>query len=154
MPRAVAPGAFLFAGVLPAHIRADMVLSCQGGQHMRGGSWFVGGFLMLLMAVAVVALITAGSRWLWKTGPNHETSALAPSGPLPQALADEMKRHERAAYLRGITDAVAFWRLTGMVPEAPAVRDALWARRQLSPNPLTAQEAQAIVRHATPELGP
>ncbi len=121
---------------------------------MRGGAWLVGGLLMLLMAVAVVAVITTGARWLLKTGPDHGPPAPAQSGPLPQALADEMKRHERASYLRGINDAVAFWRLTGVAPDAPAIRDALWARRQVSPHPLTAPEAQAILRHVTPEIGP
>jgi hypothetical protein len=121
---------------------------------MRGGSWLVSGLLMLLMAVAVVALITTGARWLLPTGQDHAPPAPAPSGPLPHALADEMKRHERASYQRGINDAVAFWHLTGVVPDTPAVRDALWARRQASPHPLTAAEAQAILRHVTPELGP
>jgi hypothetical protein len=60
----------------------------------------------------------------------------------------------RAYYLHGVNDAVAFWRLTGVAPDAQALRDALWARRQASPNALTAPEAQAIFRHATPELGP
>jgi len=121
---------------------------------MRGDSWLVGGLLMLLMAVALVAVITTGARWLLNTGQDHGPSAPAQSGPLPQALADEMKRNERVSYQRGITDAVAFWRLTGVVPDVPALRDALWARRQASPNPLTAAEAQAILRHVTPELGP
>jgi hypothetical protein len=35
---------------------------------MRGGSWVVSGLLMILMAVAVVALITTGARWLLPTG--------------------------------------------------------------------------------------
>jgi hypothetical protein len=109
---------------------------------------------MILLAVAVVALITTGARWLLNTGQDHGPSAPAQSGPLPHALADEMKRHERASYQRGLNDAVAFWRLTGVVPDVPAVRDALWARRQASPNPLTAAEAQAILRHVTPEIGP
>jgi hypothetical protein len=121
---------------------------------MRGGSWLVGGLLMILMAVAVVALITTGARWLLHTGQDHGPPAPAQSGPLPHALADEMKRNERAYYQRGINDAVAFWHLTGVVPDAPAVRDALWARRQASPNPLTVAEAQAILRHVTPEIGP
>jgi hypothetical protein len=121
---------------------------------MRGRSWLVGGLLMILMAVAVVALITTGARWLLNTGQDHGPPTPAQSGPLPQALADEMKRHARASYLRGITDAVAFWRLTGVVPDVPAVRDALWARRQTSPNPLTAPEAQAILQHVTPEAVP
>jgi hypothetical protein len=114
----------------------------------------VGSLLMLLMAVAVVALLTTGTRWLLNTGQDHGPPMPAQSGPLPPALADEMKRHERASYLRGINDAVAFWRLTGVVPDTPAVRDALWARRQVSPNPLTAAEAQAILQHVTPELEP
>jgi hypothetical protein len=65
-----------------------------------------------------------------------------------------MKRHAYAFYLHGLTDAVAFWRLTGVVPDAPALRDALWARPQVSPTPLTAPEARAMFQHATPELGP
>jgi hypothetical protein len=109
---------------------------------------------MPLMAVAVVALVTTGARWLLKTGQGHDPSTPAPSGLLPQALADEMKRNAHASYLHGLTDAVAFWRLTGVVPDAPVLRDALWARRQASPTPLTAPEAQAIFQHATPELGP
>jgi hypothetical protein len=121
---------------------------------MRGSAWLVGGLLMLLMAVAVVALITTGARWLLNTGQDHGPPVPAQSGPLPQALADEMKRHAHASYRLGITDAVAFWRLTGVVPDDPAIRDALWARRQASPKPLTAPEAQAILRHVTPELGP
>jgi hypothetical protein len=121
---------------------------------MRGRSWLVGGLLMIFMAVAVVAIITTGARWLLNTGQDHEPPMPAQSGPLPHALADEMKRNERASYLRGINDAVAFWRLTGVVPDAPAVRDALWARQQASPNPLTAPEAQAILQHAIPEAVP
>jgi hypothetical protein len=121
---------------------------------MRGRSWLVGGVLMLLMAVAMVALITTGARWLLPTRQDHSPPVPAPSGMLPQALADELKRHAHASYLHGLTDAVAFWRLTGVVPDAPVLRDALWARRQVSPNPLTATEAQAIFRHAAPELGP
>jgi hypothetical protein len=121
---------------------------------MRGRSWLVGGVLMILMAVAMVALITTGARWLLHTRQDHSPPAPAPSGLLPQALADEMKRNARASYLHGLNDAVAFWRLTGVVPDAPALRDALWARRQVSPNPLTAPKAQAIFRHTTPELGP
>ena len=121
---------------------------------MRGSSWLVSGLVMLLMAVAVVALVTTGARWLLKPGQGHDPPTPAQSGILPHALADEMKRHARASYLHGLNDAVAFWRLTGVVPDAPALRDALWARRQVSPNPLTAPEAQAVFRHATPELGP
>jgi hypothetical protein len=121
---------------------------------MRGSSWLVSGLVMMLMAVAVVALVTTGARWLLNTGQDHDPPTPAQSGPLPQALANEMKRHAHAYYLHGITDAVAFWRLTGVVPDAPVLRDALWARRQVSPNPLTEAEAQAIFRHATPELGP
>jgi hypothetical protein len=121
---------------------------------MRGSAWLVSGLLMLLMAVAVVALITTGARWLLNTGQDPGPPTPGQSGPLPHALADEMKRNARASYQHGITDAVAFWRLTGVVPDAPTVRDALWARRQVSLNPLTAAEAQAIFRHVTPELGP
>jgi hypothetical protein len=109
---------------------------------------------MILMAVAVVALITTGARWLLNTGQDHSPPAPAQSGPLPQALADEMKRNAHAAYLRGINDAVAFWRLTGVAPDAPALQDALWARQQASPHPLTAPEAQAMLQHVTPEAVP
>jgi hypothetical protein len=112
----------------------------------------VGGILMLIMVVAVVALITTGTRWFLT--PRHAPPAPVQSGPLPQALADEMKRKERANYLLGINDAVEFWRLTGVVPDAPALRDALWTRRQVSPNPLTAPEAQDILQHVTPEAEP
>ena len=66
---------------------------------MRGGSWLVGGLLMILMAVAVVALITTGARWLLPTGQDHAPPAPAQSGPLPDAFADERKRHERARFL-------------------------------------------------------
>jgi hypothetical protein len=121
---------------------------------MRGSSWLVGGLLMLLLAVAVVALITMGARWLLNTSQDHGPAATAQSGPLPQALADEMKRNEHAYYLLGIKDVVEFWRLTGVVPDAPALRDALWARHQASPNPLTAPEAQAILQHVTREAVP
>jgi hypothetical protein len=121
---------------------------------MRGSSWLVSGLVMMLMAVAVVGLVTTGARWLLKTGHDHGPPPPAPSGLLPQALADEMKRRAHASYLHGLNDAVTFWRLTGVVPDAPALRDALWARRQVSLNPLTAAEAQAIFRHAAPELGP
>lgn len=121
---------------------------------MRGRSWLVGTLLMMLMAVAVAALITTGDRGRLPTGQAPGPPTPAQPGPLPHALADEIKRKEHASYRHGITDAVAFWRLTGVAPDAPAVREALWARRQASPNPLTAPEAQAILRHVTPELGP
>jgi hypothetical protein len=121
---------------------------------MRGRAWLLSGLVMLLMAVAVVALVTTGARWLLKPGQGHDPPAPAPSGLLPHALAEELKRHAHASYLHGLTDAVAFWRLTGVVPDAPVLRDALWPRRQVSPTPLTAPEAQAIFQHAAPELGP
>jgi hypothetical protein len=121
---------------------------------MHGRSWIVGGLPMILLAVAVAALITTGARWLLKTAQDYGPPVPAQSGLLPQALADEMKRNAHAYYLYGMNDAVAFWRLTGVVPDASVLRDALWARRQVSPNALTAPEAQAIFRHATPELGP
>ena len=38
---------------------------------MRGRAWLVGGLLMILMAVALVALITTGARWLLNTGQDH-----------------------------------------------------------------------------------
>jgi type I restriction enzyme M protein len=59
-------------------------------------------------------------------------------------------RNEQAYYLRGITDAVEFWRLTAVVPDTPALRDALWARHLASPDPLTPSEAQSILQHTTP----
>jgi hypothetical protein len=121
---------------------------------MRGRSWLMSGLVMMLMAVAVVALITTGARWLLKTGQDRGPPTPAQSGLLPQALADEMKRNAHASYLHGINDAVAFWRLTGVVPDTHVLRDALWTRRQVSPNALTAPEAQAIFQHATPEIGP
>jgi hypothetical protein len=52
---------------------------------MRGRSWLVSALLMALMAVALVALITTGARWLLKPGQDHGPVAPAPSGPLPHA---------------------------------------------------------------------
>jgi hypothetical protein len=117
---------------------------------MRGRAWLAGGLAMVLRAVAAAALITAGARGLLHTGRDHGPPPPAQRGLRPQALAEELRRHARASYLHGVNDAVAFWRLTGVAPDAPAVRDALRARRQASPDALTAPEAQAIVRHATP----
>jgi hypothetical protein len=107
---------------------------------------------MIIMAVAVVALITIGSRWFM-------TASQAPpppvqSGSLPKALADEIKRNEQAYYLRGMNDAVEFWRLTGVVPDTPVLRDALWARHQVSPDPLTLSEAHTILQHVNPATKP
>jgi hypothetical protein len=45
---------------------------------------------MILMAVAVVALITTGACWLLNTGQDYGLPAPAQSGPFPQSLADEM----------------------------------------------------------------
>jgi hypothetical protein len=112
---------------------------------MRGNSWVVSGLVMIIMAVAVVALITMGSRWFLT--PRHTPPAPVQSGPLPKALADEIQRNEQAYYLRGMNDAVEFWRLTGVVPDTPMLRDALWARYQASSDPLTPSEAHAILQH-------
>jgi len=71
----------------------------------------VGGLTMIIMAVAVVVLITTGARWLLTA--RYAPPAPVQSGPLPKALADEIKRNEQAYYLRGMNDAVEFWRLTG-----------------------------------------
>jgi hypothetical protein len=103
---------------------------------------------MIIMAVAVVAVITTGSRWLLTA--SHSPPDQVQSGRLPKALTDEIKRNEQAYYLRGITDAVEFWRLTGVVPDTPALRDALWARHLASPDPLTPSEAQSILQHTNP----
>ena len=112
----------------------------------------VSGLVMIIMAVAVVALITMGSRWFLTT--RHAPPAPVQSGPLPKALADEIKRNEQAYYLRGMNDAVEFWRLTGVVPDTPALRDALWARHQASPNPITPSEAHTILQHVTTPAKP
>ena len=112
----------------------------------------VSGLLMSIMAIAVVALITTGARWLLTA--RHPPADPVESGPLPKALADEIKRNEQAYYLRGINDAVEFWRLTGIVPDALVLRDALWARQQASPNPITPSEAHAILQHVTPPEKP
>ena|ERR1700752_1073011 len=119
---------------------------------MRGNSWVVGGLLMIIMVIAVVALITTGTRWLLTA--RYTPPAPVQSGPLPQVLADEIKRNEHAYYLLGIKDAVEFWRLTGVVPDDPALRDALWARHQASPNPLTPSEAHTILEHVNPPAKP
>jgi hypothetical protein len=112
----------------------------------------VGGLLMIIMAVAVVALITMGSRWFLTA--RHAPTAPVQSGPLPKALADEIKRNEQAYYLRGMNDAVEFWRLTGVVPDTPVLRDALWARHQASPDPITLSEAHTILQRVTPPAKP
>lgn len=104
---------------------------------MRARSWMAGGLLMLVMAVTAYVLITTGTRWFLTPVPEDTPPVIAPSGSLPPALADEMKRRERAAYLRGLTDAVDVWRLTGVVPDTPALRHALWTRQQTSRQPLT-----------------
>jgi hypothetical protein len=119
---------------------------------MRGRPWLVSGVVMLLMAAAVAALITTATHGLLNAPPMPPVPAH--SDPLPQALADEIKRYEQASYLLGIHDAVAFWHLTGVVPDTPARREALWARHQVSSNPLTAPEAQAMLQPVTPEGAP
>jgi hypothetical protein len=119
---------------------------------MHLNSWMVSGLLMIIMAVAVVALITMGSRWFLTA--RHAPTAPVQSGPLPKALADEIKRNEQAYYLRGINDAVEFWRLTGVVPDTPALRDALWARHQASPDPITPSEAHTILQQVTTPAKP
>jgi hypothetical protein len=119
---------------------------------MRGNSWIVGGLTMIIMVVAVVALITVGTRWLLT--PRSAPPTPVQSGPLPKALADEIKRNEQAYYLRGLNDAVEFWRLTGVVPDTPALRDALWARHLASPDPLTPSEAHTILQRVTPPAKP
>jgi hypothetical protein len=112
----------------------------------------VGGLSMTIMAVAVVVLITTGARWLLMA--RYTPPAPVQSGPLPKALADEIKRNEQAYYLRGMNDAVEFWHLTGVVPDTPALRDALWARHQASPDPLTASEAHTILQRVNPPAKP
>jgi hypothetical protein len=107
---------------------------------------------MIIMAVAVVTVITMGARWLLTA--RHAPPAPVQSGPLPKALADEMKRNEQAYYLRGMNDAVEFWRLTGVVPDTPALRDALWVRHLAYPDPLTLSEAQTILQHVIPPAKP
>jgi hypothetical protein len=121
---------------------------------MRGRAWIASGFLMTLMAFAVVFLLTVGARWLLNVRQAPGPLAPAQSGPLPKVLADEIKRNEYTYYLRGINDAVEFWRLTGVVPDTPALRDALWARHQASPDPLTASEAHAILQRVNPQATP
>jgi hypothetical protein len=119
---------------------------------MRGNSWMVGGLLMIIMAVAVVALITISSRWFLTA--SQAPPAPVQSGSLPKALADEIKRNEQAYYRRGMNDAVEFWRLTGVVPDTPVLRDALWARHQASPDPLTLSEAHTILQRVNPPAKP
>jgi hypothetical protein len=112
----------------------------------------VSALVMIIMAVAVVVLITTGARWLLMA--RYTPPAPVQSGPLPKALADEIKRNEQAYYLRGINDAVEFWRLTGVVPDTPALRDALWARHPASHDPLTPSEAHTILQQASPPAKP
>ena len=119
---------------------------------MRGHSWIVGGLLMVVMTVAVVALIITGARWFLIA--RQAPPIPVQSGPLPKALADEIRRNEQAYYLRGMNDAVEFWHLTGVVPDSPALRDALWARHQASPEPLTPSEAHSILQHVNPQAQP
>ena len=119
---------------------------------MRGKSWIVSGLVMIVMAVAVVTVITMGARWLLTA--RHAPPAPIQSGPLPKALADEIKRNEQDYYLRGMNDAVEFWRLTGVVPDTPALRDALWARHLVSPDPLTPSEAHTILQDINPSAKP
>jgi hypothetical protein len=121
---------------------------------MCGRAWIASGLLMATMAVAVVLLLTIGARWFLNARQSPGPLAPAQSGPLPKVLAEEIKRNEHAYYLRGINDAVEFWRLTGVVPDAPALRDALWARHQASPNPLTGEEAHAILQRVNPQATP
>src|SRR5882724_2876512 len=121
---------------------------------MRGRAWIASGFLMTLMAFAVVLLLTMGTRLILNARLVPGPLATAQSGPLPKALVDEIKRNEHAYYLRGITDAVEFWRLTGVVPDTPALRDALWARQQASPDLLTPSEAHTILQHVNPPAKP
>ena len=121
---------------------------------MRGRAWIGSGVLMALMAIAVVLLLTRGARWLLNARQAPGPMPPVQSGPLPKMLADEIKRNEHAYYLHGITDAVEFWHLTGVLPDTPALRDALWARHQVSPDPLTALEAQAILQSVNPQATP
>jgi hypothetical protein len=119
---------------------------------MPRNSWIVGGLIMVIMAVTVAALITTAARWFLT--PRDVPPDSVQSGPLPKMLADEIRRNEQAYYLRGMNDAVEFWRLTGVIPDSPALRDALWARHQASPDPLTPAEAHTILQHATPHAQP
>jgi hypothetical protein len=121
---------------------------------MRGRSWITGGLVMILIVIAVILLRTLGPAWFLNARQGDSPAVPAQSGPLPHALAEEIKRYERASYVRGINDAVEFWRLTGVVPDTPAVRDALWARQQRSPTPITPSEARAILEQVNPKAGP
>src|SRR5262245_20802668 len=121
---------------------------------MHARAWIASGGLMALMAVAAVLLLTIGARWFLNARQAPLPPAVVQSEPLPAVLADEIKRREQAYYLRGMKDAVEFWRLTGIVPEAPALRDALWVRQQVSPHPLTGPEAQTILQDLAPETMP
>jgi len=110
--------------------------------------------LLSLLLIAVIVLLAVGARGLLPDRPGSGTRATPQSGPLPQALAEEMKRNEQTSYLLGISDAVEFWRVTGVVPDTPGLRAALWARRQVSPNPLTPAEAQALLQRPLPDTEP
>jgi len=110
--------------------------------------------LLSLVLIAVIVLMAVGARALLPDRLGSGTRATPQSGPLPQALADEMKRNERASYLLGMRDAVEFWRVTGVAPDTPELREALWARRQASPDPLTPAEAQALLQHLLPDTEP
>ena len=121
---------------------------------MRGRAWIASGLLMALMAVVVVLLLTVGARWFLNARQTPSPPAMVQSGQLPQALADEIKRKEHAYYLLGMKDAVEFWHLTGIVPDTPALHDALWARHQASSTPLTGSEAQIILQSLAPEALP
>ena len=61
---------------------------------MRGNSWIVSGFTMIIMAIAVVFVITMGAHWFLPA--RYTLADPVQSGPLPQALADEIKRNEQA----------------------------------------------------------
>jgi hypothetical protein len=110
--------------------------------------------LLSIVLIAVIVLMAVGARSLLPDRPVPGARATPQSGPLPRALADEMKRNEQAAYLLGISDAVEFWRLTGVAPDTPGLRAALWARRQLSPDPLTPPEAQVLLQRLHPDTEP
>jgi hypothetical protein len=120
---------------------------------MRGWTWITSGFPMTVITVTMVVFLAIGARGFLQTR-LFDPPVPVQSGPLPQALADEIKRNAHASYLLGIKDAVEFWRLTGVVPDAPGLREALWARRQASPNPLTPSDAKAMLQHLLPDAEP
>jgi hypothetical protein len=98
------------------------------------------------MVIAVIVLMMIGACWLLQTRQTPTPPVPGQSGALPQALAEEIKRHEQAYYLLGIKDGMEFWRLTGVAPDTPELRNALWARHQASPNPLTPADAKAMLQ--------